>query len=159
MKYKAEPWRLTWRFLVAFAIVVLIISLLSYSLFFYFDFSTGRLYIIKWDYRQILFVSIILGISVVFYILTMRSFYYEIEDKYFTVRRYSKVIQYSYDNIIFINEDRSEKEKKIIFYTEKTQMVSLLADKENKVYKTLLKKCPNRLSIEEFRRRHPEEKL
>ena len=159
MKVKPNLWRISWRFLVTFLIVVTIISILSYSLFFYIDLAAGKIYIIKWDYRQIIFVSVIFAISVVFYILTVRSFYYMIESKSFIVKRYSKEVEYAYDSVIFIYEEKSEKKKKIYFYTEKGGMTSLLQDEENKLYTTMLKKCQNRMSIEEFRRVHPEEKL
>ena len=146
---------------MTFLIVATAISIFSYTLFVNMWIEGGTLHIQArtWDYRQIIFVSVIVAISVVFYILTIRSFYYQIEDKYFIAKRYGKEIQYSYENIIFINEAKSEAKKKIVFYTEKTQMVSMLADSENKVYKTLLKKCKNLMTLEEFQRRHPEEKL
>ena len=45
----------------------------------------------------------------------------------------------------------------IIFYSTKAKMRYMLGDNDGKVLETLIKKCPNILTKEEFRRRHPEE--
>ena len=74
------------------------------------------------------------------------------------MKRYFKEYLFDYDKIEFIDIEQSKKKDMVIFYSSTAKMKYLLADKEGKLLEALIKKCPNTLSVEEFRRKHPEEK-
>ena len=98
--------------------------------------------------------QVIIGV----YIFSVVSYYYVIEDKYFVVKKFGREIEFNYDNIEFIDFAQSEKKRQVIFYSTKGKMRFLLGDKEGKLLETLRKKCPNTLTVSEFRSKHPEER-
>ena len=81
---------------------------------------------------------------------------YVIEDKYFAVRRLKKEYVYDYNSIIFIDFEASKRKKMVILYTKKSGMKYMLGDKDGKLLETLEKKCPNTMSVSEFRRTYPQ---
>ena len=81
------------------------------------------------------------------------------ESKYFIQKKFGREYQFDYSNIEFIDVENSKKKKMIIFYSKTAKMRYMLGDKDGVVLDTLIKKCPNVMSVEEFRRKHPEEKL
>lgn len=74
------------------------------------------------------------------------------------MKRVGKDYQFDYNNIYFIDIEKSKKKKMVIFYSSKAKMRYMLGDKDGVLLETLIKKCPKTMSVEEFRRRHPEEK-
>jgi len=69
-----------------------------------------------------------------------------------------KIDEYVFSNIIFIDEEFSERKKMMRFFTKDGKEHVLMFDKEGVIYKTSLKKCPL-LSLEEFERRFPNIKM
>ena len=157
MKYRISAWRITWRFLLIYLIILAVAFLAAFSVFFSFT-EEGQVIPNPWGISQTLFFSIFGTVFVVTYVTSLFFFYYVIEDKYFIVKRIGKDFQFDYDNIEFIDIEESERKNMIIFYSSKAKMRYMLGDKNGVVLKTLIKKCPNIMSKEEFRRRHPEEK-
>lgn len=157
MKVKISWWRITWRYLVVFLIISIIVTLSASSIFFTFN-GQGNLTPLPWGVSQSIFVSI-LGVTFIgIYFLALFGFYYIIEDKCFVVKRLSKTIEYDYKNIEFIDIKESQRKKMVIFYTKTAHMRYMLGDKEGVLLETLIKKCPNVMSKEEFIRCHPEER-
>lgn len=129
-----------------------------FSLFIGFNKDTGQAYLMPWGVSQTIFV-IILGVALIaIYIASIMFYYYIIEDKYFTIVRYGKQLSFEYKNIEFIDIETSKRKHQVIFYSPKARTRYLLGDKEGKLLETLIKKCPNTMSVEEFKRRHPEER-
>lgn len=154
---KIHPWRITWRYLTVFVIVFVIAFASCLTMFFALD-EFGNVIFRPFGVSQGVFFGVFGALFLTTYTMAMRGQYYIIEDKYFIVRRLRKEIVYDYASIVFIDVDRSEKKKMIIFYTKKSGMKYLLGDKEGKVLKTMVKKCPNALSLDEFRRAYPRER-
>ena len=154
MKLKPNAWRLIWRFLIL--LIVLYAVFFLATMFLFIDFSKGTFYPI--GSTQIILLILVAGLSIVAFIPAITSYYYTIEDKYFVVKKYGKTYEFSYENIIFIDEENSEKKKMVIFYSKTNKMNYLFRDANNVLYPTLLKKCKNLMSKEEFYRSHPEER-
>ena len=123
-----------------------------------FDVETQSFYVVPWDFRQpILLVGVfVLGVGA--FIPALSSYYYVCESKYFIMRRFGKEYEFDYKNIEFIDIELSKKKNKVIFYSTKAKMKYLLGDKEGKLLETLIKKCPDTLTVDQFRMKHPEEK-
>lgn len=158
MKLKMRVWSLIWRFLVVIGIIYLAILISLNSLFISIDYSTGDFSFVSWDYRQPVILIGVLFLGFIGFIPSITSSYYLVEDKYFSVVRYGKEVSYYYENIEFIDIEKSRKKKMVIFYSSKAKMRYLIGDKEGKLLGILIKKCPNILSLEAFRKKHPEEK-
>ncbi|MCR4912101.1 MAG: hypothetical protein K5925_06290 [Bacilli bacterium] len=157
-KYRVATWRIVWRFLVVLLIIYVILFSALSSLFIAFDSSSGTFYAIPWDYHQPMVIGIALAAGLGIFIPTLFSYYYMIEDKYFIMKKFGKEYQFEYKNIEFVDINESKRKNMAIFYSSKAKMRYLLGDKNGVLVETLIKKCPNTMSVEEFRRKHPEEK-
>ena len=157
MIYRVGNWRITWRFLLIYLVLMSIAFLVSFGAFFGRD-DAGQFIVKPWGAGQITFLSIAFVLFLATYIPSLRCFYFVVEDKYFILKRVGKDYQYDYANIEFIDVEESQKKKMIIFYSKTAKMRYMLGDKDGEVLKILIEKCPNTISKEEFRRRHPEER-
>ena len=156
MKLKVATWRLTWRFLLAFLFVALAIFGMGSSIF--MGVIDGHIVFLPWSVGHTVLFVVLFGTSITFYVIALTSFYYQIENSYFIMRRFGKTYEFEYKSIEFIDFDESKKKNLVIFYTPKSKTRYLLGDKEGKLLETLIKKCPDVLTVEEFRKKHPEEK-
>ena len=158
MKLKVHPWRIIWRFLIILLVVYVAIISLSYSLFFEIQLKPFVIIGKPWDFRQPLLLAILLLIGLASLIPALVGYYYEVENRYFLMKRFGKEYTFDYANIEFVDFEQSKKKNMIIFYSRTVKMRYLLGDKDGEVIKALEKNCKNLMTLEEFRRRHPEEK-
>ena len=157
MKLKVHPWRIIWRFLVA--LLVIYIAFLGVFIWLFFTINeNGQIVALEWSFRQtlIIIIMVILGFSML--VPSLISYYYIVEDKYFIMKKFGKEYQFDYANIEFIDIEESQKKKMVIFYSPKSKTRYLLGDKDGILLETLIKKCPPTISVNEFRRKHPEER-
>ena len=157
-KLRVSPWRLIWRFLLIMVVIYVVAFVFLFSVFFDVDFEHFSITAKPWELRQTLFTVGVFIIGVAAFIPSMTSYYYVIDKKYFLMRKYGKTYEFSYDNIEFIDIEKSQKKKMVIFYSKTGKMRFLLGDKKGVLLETLIKKCPNVMNKDEFRIRHPEEK-
>ena len=157
MKLRVHPWRIIWRFLVALLVIYILILGVFIGFFFTVN-DSGQIVAVEWTFRQPLMISImvVLGFSIL--IPSLLSYYYIVEDKYFIMKKFGKEYEFSYANIEFIDIEESRRKKLVIFYSPMSKTRYLLGDKDGKLLEILIKKCPQTMSVEEFRRKHPEER-
>ena len=158
MKLKISLWRITWRYLIAALFFFVILIAFGFNIYLAKDPETGKTILAPWGVSQILFTAFIFGAIIIGYVLSVNNYYYIVEDDYFIVKKFSKTIQYDYRNIEFIDIETSQKKKQVIFYVKVAKMRYLLGDKDGVLLNTLIEKCKNTMSLEDFRRVHPEEK-
>lgn len=158
MILRIKTWRITWRFLLVYFVISAIVFAASISLFFNIDYETGVWTAKEFGFSQILIISILVAVFVISYIPIIRFYYYIVEDKYFVVKRFGKEIQYEYKNIEFIDINESKRKGMVIFYSKTAKMRYMLGDKDGVLLETLIKKCPETMSVPQFRARHPEER-
>ena len=113
----------------------------------------------KWGVVQIIIIAIYVSISVFMLVLSLTRNFYVIESKYLVVVKGTKEMQYFYNDVVYIDNEQSEKRKILCFFTNKGHARYLPFDKEGKIYRTFLNKCHNLLSKEEFMVRYPNNKL
>ncbi len=158
MIVKVDTWRITWRYLIAALVFIIAMFGITSGMFMGYSRETNTFYTYPIGPTQIIILVLIFVLPIVFYFITIKNYYYIIENKSFIIKKYGKTLEFDYKNIEFIDIDESNKKKQVIFYSPKSGMRYLLADKENKLLETLIKKCPPTMSKEEFRQKHPEEK-
>lgn len=112
-----------------------------------------------WDWRQPLIIGAWFVSSLILFILTPRNIYYEVNKKYVSVYKYRKQTIYYFNDVVYIDEEKSLKHKTVYFYTNKGHARYLTFDKQNLLYPTMLAHCKNRLSKEEFAQNYPNVKL
>ena len=153
---KKDPKKLTinpWRIFKIFALTFVVLEIVFYvtfqgvnGVFWPFDKSF-------YFYTPALFVA-----AIVFGVMSITSTYYEIHGATFIHSKMGKVVEYTFNNIIYIDEEFSEKKKMMRFFTKDGKEHLLVFDKEGKLYETALEKCPL-ISKEEFQRRFPKIKM
>ena len=158
MKLKVSTWRITWRYLLATLVVTVAFMGFFSTTFVKLNEGTGRLEFIPWGVLQYVVMGLIIAFIIAFYFITIFNYYYVIEDRVFIVKKYGRTVEYTYNNIEFIDIDESKRKKLVIFYAPTCRTRYLLADKDNVLLDTLIKKCPPTMSVQDFKRKHPEER-
>ena len=148
-KLKINPWRIIKIFLVAY---------LVFEVIFYISFqgANGRFWPLDksfYFYTPILFVA-----TGIFCYMSITQTYYEIQGPVFIHSKMGKVVEYSFADIIYIDEEFSEKKKMMRFFTRDGREHLLIFDRKGVLYETMLKKCPL-VSEEEFLRRFTDKKM
>lgn len=157
MKLKVHPWRIIWRYLVMLLVIYIVI--LGVFIWFFFSINEeGQIVPVEWTFRQPLMIIIMLILGFSGLIPSLISYYYIVEDKYFIMKKFGKEYQFDYKNIEFIDIEESKRKKMVIFYSPNSKTRYLLGDRDGKLLETLIKKCPETMSVSEFKRRHPEER-
>ena len=149
MKLKINPTRIIVSFIFASLFVGAALFGICYHMFL---FET-------WDWRQITIIVFYVVSTIGFLLFALLSNYYILERKYVEVHRFKKVLVYSFSDIIYIEEEKSKKEKVIHFYTRQGHTRYLTFDQKGLLYKAMLEKCQNRLTKEEFYTKYPNVKF
>lgn len=157
MVLKIHPWRITWRYLLVYIVILAIAFGSCFSIFFKVD-ENGSISFASFGISQGIFIAIFAGLFIATYLMALFGQKYIVEDKYFIVKRLTREYQYDYSNIVFIDIEKSKRKNMVILFSKKSGLRYLLGDKEGKLLETLIKKCPNTMTIEEFRRAYPQER-
>ena len=156
MVVRIHPWRITWRYLLIFAILFAVTFSACFNVFFLP--GEGGIYVRPFGLSQGIFIAAFGVLFLATYLMALFGQRYIIEDKYFIVKRLTKEYQYDYSSIIFLDVEQSKKKKMVIIFTKKSGTKYLLGDKDGKLLETVIKKCPNTMTVEEFRRQYPKER-
>lgn len=149
-KLHINPWRIIKIFALTFVV---------FEFIFYFTFQgavNGKLWPLDnsfYYYTPILFVA-----TGIFCYISLTQTYYEITGPVFTHYKMGKVVEYAFSNIIYIDEEFSEKKKMMRFFTKEGQEHLLIFDRKGELYSIMLQKC-KLISKEEFNRRFPNKKM
>ena len=157
MKVRVSTWAITWRYLI-FSLILIVILFLAFFGVFFAPNTEGVLTFVGFGVSQIMIVVLVPAVLVVFYLLSVFTYYYVIEDKYFIMKRFGREFIFDYKNIEFIDIDESKRKHQVIFYSPKSRTRYLLGDRDGKLLETLIKKCPKTMSVQEFKMKHPEER-
>ena len=157
-KLRVPFWSILWRFLIVFALVILVAFFGFVGLYITYDVENGMISLVPWEAKQIIITSLILVAAIALLIFSYLGYYYVVEKDHFICVRLGRVIQYDYKNIIFIDVDKSKSQSVITFYSTRAKMQYLIKDKDGILLDSMVKRCQNLVSLEEFRRIHPEEK-
>ncbi len=113
----------------------------------------------KWGAVQIVIIGIFVLFSIIMLVFSLTRNFYVIESKYLVVVKGTKVLNYVYADVVYIDQEQSERKRVLSFCTNKGHVRYLPFDKEGKIYTTFLNKCHNLLELDEFRRRFPNAKI
>ena len=148
-KLRINPWRIIGIFAVAF---------LVFELIFYVSFQGANGGFWPLDKSFYFYTPALLIATIVFCVLSLTQTYYEINGPVFIHSKMGKIVEYTFNNIIYIDEEFSLKKKMFRFFTKDGQEHLLVFDKKGVLYETALRKCPL-ISLEEFQRRFPNKKM
>ena len=148
-KLRVNPWRIIGIFAIAFLI---------FEAIFYVSFQgvNGKLWPL--DKSFYFYTPALIVASIIFCVLSLTQTYYEIQGAIFIHSKMGKVVEYNFSNIVYIDQEFSEKKKMFRFFTRDGQEHLLVFDKNAELYQTALRKC-TLISKEEFERRFPNKKM
>lgn len=112
-----------------------------------------------YDWRQYTIIGIWVGLSITLIVLTITTGYYEVQKKYVVVHKGFKKLIYYYSDVVYIDEEQSERKKMIHFFTKQGHVRYLTFDREGILYKTMIANCKNRIDKEEFQTKYPKVKI
>ena len=148
-KLTVNPWRIIKIFIVAF---------LLFEVIFYVSFQGANNVFWPLDKSFYFYTPAMFVASGIFCYISITQTYYEINGPVFTHSKMGKVVEYTFNNIVYIDQEFSEAKKMMKFYTKDGREHLLLFDKKGILYETALLKCPL-ISKEEFERRFPNIKM
>ncbi len=141
------------RTIITFVIADLIFAVLLFlSSIYFFLFQ-------PWGVTQWMIIAVFVVVSVLMLVLSLTRNFYVIESKYLVVVKGRKEMYYYYGDVVYIDKVQSEKRRVLTFYTNKGHSRYLPFDKDGKIYSTMINKCHNLLSEEEFHTKYPNVKL
>ena len=148
-KLKINPWRIIKIFIVAYFV---------FELIFYISFQGGNGRFWPFDKSFYFYTPILFVATVIFCWMSITQTYYEIQGPVFIHSKMGKVVEYTFSNIIYIDEEFSVQKRMMRFFTKDGKEHLLVFDKNAVIYTTALSKCPL-ISKEEFQRRFPNKKM
>ncbi len=108
-----------------------------------------------WGFGQFGVIALFVVISVLMLVLSLTRNFYVIEPKFLVVVKGRKELYYYYNDIIFIDHERTKRKKILTFVTSKGHVRYLPFDRDGKIYEACLDKCNNLVDEEELLRRFP----
>lgn len=143
MRYKTEGKSLFITLLILYLIFV------GLTFFVSFDFETKTLT------TTYIFSSIFLFASfAIYFILDRILHYYQVNKKTFLIKKVFSKVEIHYSDIEFI-DDRRLKKGVFKLYLKNKAKYNLVIDSKNELVPILKSKCKNLLSLEEFRKKYP----
>ena len=148
-KLKVNPWRI---------IKIFAITFLVFEIIFYVSFQGANGKFFPPDKSFYYYTPLLFLATSIFCYISITQTYYEINGPVFIHSKMGKVIEYTFNNIIYIDEEFSKKKKMFRFFTKEGKEHLLIFDRKGILYETALIKCPL-ISKEEFERRFPKVKM
>ena len=87
-------------------------------------------------------------------VLTKQN-YYVILKEGIIHHKWTKEVRYEFKDILYIDEEYTEKHSTLLFYTSKGHAIYLVLDKEEKILKAVQNKSRNLISKQEYHNRFP----
>ena len=73
----------------------------------------------------------------------------------FIHHKWTKEVKYSFQDILYVDEEYTEKHETLLFYTSKGHPIYLVLDKDEKILKAVLAKSKNLISKQEYHNKFP----
>jgi len=146
-KLRLSPWRLIGIYIGLFIV---------FDLIFYISFQSKQLWPLETSFY--FYTPLLFGFTVLMCVLSITKTYYLVDRNKVVHNKMGKIVDYSWANVIYINEDYSVKHKMLLFYDVHGNEHMLAFDKEGIIYQYAIK-YSHLISKEDFQRRFPTKKL
>ena len=94
-------------------------------------------------------------LCVISYFILTKQNYYVILKEGIIHHKWTKEVRYEFKDILYIDEEYTEKHSTLLFYTSKGHAIYLVLDKDEKILKAVLNKSRNLISKQEYHNRFP----
>lgn len=103
--------------------------------------------------------GILTFVTIIFILITRFRIYIIINTNNFVNQKYFKSVTYDYNKIIFIDDIRSRKDKKVYIYFNNGNELVLTSDARNTLLREIMERCPNLMSRLDFVKKFPNKDL
>ena len=145
MKLKPSRLRLTIYFIISALILLFVIVGMCFSIFFLEPFG----------YKQIIILVAWLILSLLWLFFLDKQYFYQVEDKYFSVIKFNKELVYMYDDIIYIDYKYSSTHSNILFITNLGHARYVVHDRNRKLLDILSDRCKKQKDRDSIIRQYP----
>lgn len=149
MKLPVDKKRTIITFLIADLVFAVCIFISCINIFLFQDFGVV----------QICIIGIFVFFSTFMLIMSLTRNYYHLESKSVIVVKGTKVSNYNYADVVYIDKEQSERKRTVVFVTNLGHVRYLPFDKNGKIYDSFLNKCHNLVELDELQSRFPKVKL
>ena len=105
--------------------------------------------------RDIICLLIWLVVSLILLYIFLTQNYYLISNDGIIHHKWTKEVKYSFQDILYVDEEYTEKHETLLFYTSKGHPIYLVLDKDEKILKAVLAKSKNLISKQEYHNKFP----
>ena len=140
-------------------IKIFVIAFFVFEIIFFLSFQgskNGQLWPLDSSFYY--YTPCLLVASAIFCYISITQTFYQIDGAIFLHSKMGKIVDYTFANIVYVDEEFSESKKMIRFFTKDGKEHLLMFDRKGKLYETILEKSPL-LTKEEFERRFPNIKM
>lgn len=123
--------------------------------------ATTLIFVLVFDWKTMNFTSynfyIFIGaiiLALLWIILSVGFNYYRLEDDTLYQRNLYKRLAFDYDDVVFIDDEKAEKEHHFTVYFKNRSHIDLISDSKNILVTELKKRCHNNISYDEFMKRY-----
>ena len=148
-KLKLNPWRIILLFVGIFFV---------FEGIFFFSFQGVNGHLWPFDTSFYFYTPLLFGMSVLFCVLSITQTYYIVDKDAITHVKMGKTFRYRFSDILYIDEEWSEKHKTLLFYMADGKDRYLAFDKDKVIYEYALQ-YSHLMTREEYHERFPNVKL
>ena len=140
-------------------VLLYIATFLVFEAIFFFSFTIGSILDgYGLDLSFFIYTPILVVMSIVLCILSIKNTYYILNDVRVIHVRLGKEVSYEWSHVVYINQEWSEKHKTLDFFLESGKECFLSFDKEGQLYEYALRNC-QLMDLEDFQIRYTKNKL
>ena len=145
------------KILKIFALYALVLLLLIYGIFssrFGWAYQ-GEEMLVSCIVQDVACIVVWIVLCVISYFILTKQNYYVILKEGIIHHKWTKEVRYEFKEILYIDEEYTEKHSTLLFYTSKGHAIYLVLDKDEKILKAIQNKSHNLISKQEYHNRFP----
>ena len=105
--------------------------------------------------QDVIVIIIYMILAIVSLFILFKENYYVILNDGFVHHRWVKDLKIRFNEILYIDEEYTKKNKTILFYTDKGSSFFMILDDEDKLYNLIKEKSKNLMSKDEYHKKFP----
>lgn len=106
-------------------------------------------------FQDVICIIIWLVISIASYLIFTKQNYYVILKDGIVHHKWTKEVKYTYEEILYIDEEYTKKHETLLFYTSKGRPIYLVMDKDEKILNSIKKHAKNLMTKQDYHNKFP----
>lgn len=106
-------------------------------------------------FQDVICIIIWIVISIASYLIFTKQNYYVILKDGIVHHKRTKEVKYTYEEILYIDEEYTKKHETLLFYTSKGRPIYLVMDKDEKIFNSIKKHAKNLMTKQDYHNKFP----